>query len=56
MAQQELQNVSEQEAMKVAEAARQTEWKQPSFMRELFLGTLRMDLVHPYPQTGQERP
>lgn len=56
MAQQKLQDVSEQEAMKVAEAARQTEWKQPSFMRELFLGTLRLDLVHPYPQTEQERP
>lgn len=49
-------HVSEQEAMKVAEASRQTEWKQPSFMRELFLGNFRLDLVHPYPLEGEDRP
>ena len=30
--------VTERESLKVAEASRQTEWAQPSFMRELFLG------------------
>lgn len=48
--------VSEQEAMAVAEASRQTEWKQPSFMREMFLGNFRLDLIHPYPLAGSERP
>lgn len=48
--------VSEQEAMKVAEASRQQEWKQPSFMREMFLGNFRLDLIHPYPLEEEERP
>jgi hypothetical protein len=39
--------VSEQEARQVAEAARETEWDKPSFVRELFLGRLRIDLIHP---------
>src|SRR5437762_2662870 len=41
--------VSADEAREVAEAAREQEWTAPSFVRELFLGTLRMDLIHPYP-------
>jgi len=49
-------HVSEQEAMKVAEASRQTEWTQPSFMREMFLGNFRLDLIHPYPLGEIERP
>ena len=48
--------VSEQEAMKVAEASRQTEWEHPSFMREMFLGNFRLDLLHPYPLGQTERP
>src|SRR5688572_2802615 len=39
----------EHEARQVAEAARETEWTQPSFVRELFLGRLRLDLIHPMP-------
>jgi alkylation response protein AidB-like acyl-CoA dehydrogenase len=41
--------VDEQEARQVAEAARETEWVKPSFVRELFLGHLRLDLIHPPP-------
>lgn len=41
--------VSEAEARDVAEAARETEWEHPSFVRELFLGRFRADLIHPYP-------
>jgi alkylation response protein AidB-like acyl-CoA dehydrogenase len=41
--------VDEQEARQVAESARETEWVQPSFVRELFLGNLRLDLIHPPP-------
>ena len=47
---------SERESLKVAEASRQQEWARPSFMRELFLGDFRLDLVHPYPLPGAERP
>src|SRR5713226_9386455 len=42
--------VSAEEARAVAEAAREQEWAAPSFVRDLFLGTLRMDLLHPYPE------
>jgi hypothetical protein len=40
---------SEREARDVAEAARETEWTHPSFVRELFLGRFRLDLIHPHP-------
>jgi alkylation response protein AidB-like acyl-CoA dehydrogenase len=46
--------VSEKEARQVAEAARETEWSAPSFVRELFLGRLRMDLLYPWPQPDPE--
>jgi len=42
--------VSEKEARDVAEAARETEWQHPSFIRELFLGRFRLDLIHPHPR------
>jgi alkylation response protein AidB-like acyl-CoA dehydrogenase len=47
---------SELESRKVAEASRETEWKQPSFLREMFLGNFRLDLIHPYPLPAEERP
>jgi hypothetical protein len=47
-------SVDEQEARRVAEAARETEWVRPSFVRELFLGHLRLDLIHPPPQPEAE--
>ena len=40
---------TEKEARDVAEAARETEWEHPSFVRELFLGRFRLDLIHPHP-------
>ncbi len=43
-------HVSELEARDVAEAARETEWEYPSFVRELFLGRFRLDLIHPHPE------
>ena len=46
--------VTEHEAREVAEAARQTEWTEPSFLAELFGGRLRMDLIHPHPEPGAE--
>jgi alkylation response protein AidB-like acyl-CoA dehydrogenase len=41
--------ITEQDARDVVEAARETEWKLPSFGKELFLGNLRLDLIHPQP-------
>ena len=45
--------VTADEARDVAEAAREEQWTSPSFVRELFLGNLRMDLIHPYPEQAQ---
>src|SRR5690349_1991357 len=45
--------VSAAEAREVAEAAREQEWAAPSFVRELFLGRLRMDLIDPYPEQDE---
>ncbi len=38
------------EAMEVAEASRQTEWEKPSFVGDLFLGKLNLDLIYPFPE------
>jgi alkylation response protein AidB-like acyl-CoA dehydrogenase len=46
--------VTEREAREVAEAAREQDWRKPSFAKELFLGRFRLDLVHPYPQPDPE--
>ncbi len=50
------QMVGVQESRAVAEAARETEWRKPSFAKELFLGRLRLDLIHPHPRpTPQDK-
>ncbi|TWD14127.1 hypothetical protein FB570_11539 [Streptomyces sp. T12] len=41
--------VTEREAREVAEAAREQDWRKPSFAKELFLGRFRPDLIHPHP-------
>jgi alkylation response protein AidB-like acyl-CoA dehydrogenase len=46
--------ISEKQARQVAEAARETEWTLPSFGKELFLGNLRLDLIHPQPPLSQD--
>ncbi len=46
--------VTEQEARAVAEASRETTWTAPSFVRELFLGRLALDLIHPHPEPDPE--
>ena len=38
----------------MAEAARESEWQAPSFVRTLFDGRFRLDLIHPYPQQTAE--
>jgi alkylation response protein AidB-like acyl-CoA dehydrogenase len=49
MSQQSPGLASEKEARDIAEAARESEWSGPSFVRELFLGRFRLDLIHPHP-------
>src|SRR6058998_1224072 len=46
--------VSAAEAREVAEAAREQEWIAPSFVRDLFLGKFRLDLIYPYPEQDPE--
>ncbi|OKK06826.1 acyl-CoA dehydrogenase [Streptomyces sp. CB03234] len=46
--------VSEREARQVAEAAREQDWRKPSFAKELFLGRFRLDLIHPHPLPATE--
>jgi len=52
----ELKHLSEKEkeSLEVAEASRETEWTQPSFVAELFLGRFRTDLITPYPLQSPE--
>ncbi len=47
---------TEQESREIAEQARQQEWEGRAFIRELFLGGLPLDLVHPFPVERTERP
>ncbi len=47
--------VDEKQARRVAEEAREAEWRKPSFGKELFLGRLRMDLIDPWPTPDPER-
>ncbi|MFB8777787.1 acyl-CoA dehydrogenase family protein [Streptomyces broussonetiae] len=46
--------VTEREARQVAEAAREQQWRKPSFAKELFLGRFRLDLIHPHPLPADE--
>jgi alkylation response protein AidB-like acyl-CoA dehydrogenase len=40
----------EQRSREVAEAAREQEWRGAGFVRDLFLGDVRLELLHPYPR------
>ncbi|MFO7249659.1 MAG: acyl-CoA dehydrogenase family protein [Actinomycetes bacterium] len=42
-------------AREIAEQAREREWTRPSFGKQLFLGDLRLDLVHPMPRPDAEQ-
>ena len=45
---------SEAEARELAEAAREAEWRRPSFAKELYLGRLDLSLIHPHPRGAPE--
>jgi alkylation response protein AidB-like acyl-CoA dehydrogenase len=47
--------VTEKQARQVAEAARETEWRKPSFGKELFLGRFRLNLIDPWPSPDPEK-
>lgn len=47
-------NVSEREAREVAEAARESGWKRPSFAKELYLGRFDWSLIHPHPRQAAD--
>src|SRR6266487_1199924 len=47
-------HATEQEARAIAEASRESSWEAPSFVRELFLGRLAIDLIDPYPEPDPE--
>lgn len=49
----EVHNTSYAESRAVAEAGRETEWHLPSFGRELFLGSFRLDLISPQPRLDE---
>ncbi|MEA2170497.1 MAG: hypothetical protein QOF76_3797 [Solirubrobacteraceae bacterium] len=48
-------NPSYEESKQVAEESRETEWKQPSFGREMYLGDFQLDLIHPQPKADPEK-
>ncbi|MFQ5746719.1 MAG: acyl-CoA dehydrogenase family protein [Gemmatimonadota bacterium] len=46
-------HVSEEEARRVAESARESRWGGATFVRDLFLGDFHLDLIHPYPDPSE---
>jgi alkylation response protein AidB-like acyl-CoA dehydrogenase len=56
MSDQKTKPVSEAESRAVAEDAREKEWTAPSFLKEIFLGNFRLDLVDPFPEAPPARP
>lgn len=50
----EIHSKEKQEALDVAESARETEWNHPSFAAELFLGRFRKELMFPFPEQSEE--
>ena len=44
---------SSPEALEVTEAAREVEWRHPSVIADLFMGTVRIDLVCPFPEQDE---
>ena len=48
-------HVSERQARQVAEAARETEWRKPSFGKQLFLGRFNVGLIDPWPRPNPEQ-
>jgi alkylation response protein AidB-like acyl-CoA dehydrogenase len=43
------------QAREILESARDTEWRKPSFGKQLFLGRFRLDLISPWPTPDPEK-
>ncbi len=56
MANETMQNEELRKSREVAELSRETEWQGAGFLRDLFLGKFRLELIHPYPDVQSERP
>ena len=50
-----ISHVDEQESRAVAEAAREQEWRKPSFAQGLYLGQFDLSLIHPHPRPEPDR-
>ena len=48
-------HVDEQQSRAVAEAAREQDWRKPSFARGLYLGQFDLSLIHPHPRPEPDR-
>jgi alkylation response protein AidB-like acyl-CoA dehydrogenase len=48
------QHVTEQQSRRVAEEARQRGWDAPSFGKQLFMGRLDLELIHPHPRPAPD--
>ena len=46
-------DLSEEKAMEIAEASHQADLRALGFLKELFLGNYRLDLIHPYPEVKE---
>jgi alkylation response protein AidB-like acyl-CoA dehydrogenase len=51
----DIRPTTEEESRKVAEESREQEWAGRTFLRELFLGNLLLDHIHPFPVMREER-
>ena len=47
-------DISEAEARKVAEEAREAGWERPSFAQQLYLGNFDLSLIHPHPRSSPD--
>ncbi|HLJ04524.1 MAG TPA: acyl-CoA dehydrogenase family protein [Solirubrobacteraceae bacterium] len=48
-------NPTYEQSKQVAEESRESEWKLPSFGREMYLGNFRLELIHPQPRIDPEQ-
>ena len=48
-------HVDEEQSRAVAEAAREQDWRKPSFARGLYLGQFDLSLIHPHPRPDPNR-
>ncbi len=50
----QLKDKEKQKSLDLAEEGRETEWKFPSFVAEMFAGNFRWELIHPFPVQDPE--